>query len=243
MTADTDIKDIIIYEDSDIIAVRKPCGVASQTERGGAQDMVSMLMNYFHRQGQGMPYVGVVHRLDKNVGGVMVYAKNKKAAANLSSQMAAPAAGGKKAAVKKYYAVIYGGEKLGTEGVLSDMLVRDGRTNTSGVAERGERDAKRAELEYRVSAVGSLNGTEVRVLDITLMTGRHHQIRVQLSSRGCPLVGDKKYGAEANAECGYRGVGLYSYSLTVRHPSTGREMTFTAEPEGDIFRDICLKTT
>lgn len=235
-----DIKDIIIYEDNDIIVVEKPRGVASQTERGAEPDMVSMLMNYFSGQGSENPYVGVVHRLDKNVGGVMVYAKNKHAASALSLQMTG------RTVVKKYYAAVYGSLSMDKEGTMEDMLARDSSTNTSRVADSGDKSAKKAELSYRVKAHGMLGENEVTILDITLLTGRHHQIRVQLSSRGYPLVGDRKYGGAAaltnDADMGgvyIRGyIGLYCYTLTFIHPVTGKHMTFSRQPKDDIMRRI-----
>ena len=171
----------ILYEDNAIIVCKKPAGVATQTKRLGQADMESLLKNY--RAGKGEPpYIGVVHRLDQPVEGVMVFAKTKEAAANLSRQIAT------KAADKYYYAVTDGMPEQ-KKGTLEDYLLRDGRTNTSEVVSKGKPDAKRAALSYEV-----LEQKDGRaVLDIKLETGRHHQIRVQLAHAGFPIVGDKKY--------------------------------------------------
>ncbi len=219
----------ILYEDKDIIVVEKPYGVSSQTERGSASDMVSILMNYLHENGAKVPYVGVVHRLDKNVGGVMVYGKNKMAAGKLCGQISG------RDVVKKYYAAVFDGDKLSSEGIMYDMLIKDGRQNMSRVAKSGEKDAKKAELEYRVISEAEYEGKKITYVDITLLTGRHHQIRVQFASRGCPLVGDRKYGMSHNTDMQVRNVGLYCYSLSFAHPSTGKKLTFTKEPDSEIF--------
>lgn len=243
----------ILYEDKDIIVVEKPYGIASQTERGSSQDMVSLLMNYFHMSDaenkkelvSQAPYVGVVHRLDKNVGGVMVYGKNKMAAAKLSSQISG------REAVKKYYAIIHHGERLTAEGTMTDVLIRDGHTNISRIAagsEKNHKDAKKAELRYKligqaeITAGGndSLEKLKLYLADITLITGRHHQIRVQFSHRGCPLAGDRKYGAEENKHTSFRNTGLYCYSMTFRHPSTGKQMTFEKKPDNPMFAMFSL---
>ena len=243
----------ILYEDGDIIVVEKPYGISSQTERGSSQDMVSLLMNYFHQSAANqVSYVGVVHRLDKNTGGVMVYAKNKSAAAKLSSQIS------DREAVKKYYAVIYHGEKLSEKGMMRDFLIRDGKTNTSRVASENEKNnkaAKKAELSYKLIGSADISNQSLYLADITLHTGRHHQIRVQFSHRGCPLVGDRKYGGGENIDgnsenkcfenfypeksClenkGLKNLGLYCYSMTFKHPVSGKLMTFEKKPENSLF--------
>ena len=132
----------ILYEDEDILVCHKPAGVAVQTKRLGQADMESLLKNY--RVGKGeQPYIGVVHRLDQPVEGVMVFAKTKEAAASLSRQIAA------KITDKYYYAMVDGVPKA-RKGMLEDYLLRDGRTNTSSVVDKGTPEAKRAELSYDV---------------------------------------------------------------------------------------------
>lgn len=238
----------ILYEDNDIIVVEKPYGISSQTERGSSQDMVSLLLNYFHqtdlkntnKKPPKVPYVGVVHRLDKNVGGVMVYGKNKSSASKLSGQIS------DRNTTKKYYAIIHNGDRLPAEGTMTDILIRDGKTNTSRVADENEKnqpEAKKAELKYKLvrqveMECKSEKGVEKKKLylaDITLITGRHHQIRVQFSHRGCPLAGDRKYGAEENRDINFKNIGLYCYSMTFKHPVTGKKMTFEKKPDNAMF--------
>ena len=135
----------LLYEDKEIIVCEKPAGTASQNERGFTADMVSLLMTHEKESGVKQLYIGVVHRLDKMVGGVMVYAKNKSAAANLSKQIA------QHKVKKKYYAVVMGIPET-QNGVMEDYLVRDGRTNTSGIAGKNEKD----DSQCRFLSFGSL---------------------------------------------------------------------------------------
>lgn len=230
----------IIYEDDHIIVVDKPYGVASQTERGTGEDMVSILMNYFHESSvansgkqKAAPYVGVVHRLDKNVGGVMVYGKTKASTAKLSAQMA------EHTTEKAYYAIAYSPENIGEEGVMTDYLIRDGRTNTSRVAGKTEwnlKDAKKAELSYKLIKLSE--DKDKGLFDIDLKTGRHHQIRVQFSSRGCPLLGDRKYGQEANKDYAGRNIELYCHHIGIKHPVTGKRMSFDGIKAEEMYNKL-----
>ena len=218
----------ILYEDKDIIVLVKPLGVASQMERGSAEDMVSILMNYFHKNGEKNPYVGVVHRLDKNVSGVMVYGKNKNATSKLSAAISG------REAEKYYLAKIYNGDQLKDEDTLCDYLIRDGRINMSRVAAPDEINAKsgakKAELIYRKKGKEIIDNVEITVVDIKLLTGRHHQIRVQFSNRGCPIVGDRKYGGDIENKIDSRGISLFCYRLKFRHPVSGKVMDFETQP-------------
>lgn len=132
----------IIYEDEDIIVCKKPAGVATQTRRIGQADMESLLKNYRASKGE-LPYIGVVHRLDQPVEGVMVFAKNKEAAADLSRQI-------KTKLADKYYYAMTDGVPEKKKGTLEDELLQNGKTNTSEVVERGTPQAKHASLSYEV---------------------------------------------------------------------------------------------
>lgn len=204
----------ILYEDEDLLVCRKPAGVAVQTKKLGQADMESLLKNYRVARGE-QPYIGVVHRLDQPVEGVMVFAKTKEAAAALGRQIAA------KLADKCYYALVDGAPEK-KRGTLVDYLVRDGRTNTSSVAECGTKDAKRAELSYEV--IEQKNGRAV--LKIRLETGRHHQIRVQLAHAGMPIVGDRKYNFKENIAPSGEGLCLCSYRIGFRHPKSHKNLAF-----------------
>lgn len=196
----------ILYEDKDILVVVKPAGVESQTSRRLEPDMVSEIKNYLHRKVQetkklstGLspkastapvdPYVGVIHRLDKPVRGVMVYAKNLKAAAHLSRQV-------QEGKLEKIYQALVCGKPVDNVGKYVDYLLKDGKTNTSRIVDKSVAGAKRAELEYQIlEKKEQEDGTVRSLVEIHLHTGRHHQIRVQFAAHGTPLMGDTKYGA------------------------------------------------
>lgn len=213
----------ILFEDNDILVCRKPAGVATQTKRLGQQDMESLLKNYRARKGE-QPYIGIVHRLDQPVEGVMVFAKNQQAAAHLSKQVQERVIG------KYYYAVsVQEMDPYRTEGVLEDYLVTDKKTNFTKVVDRKEipQEAKYAKLEWK-----RLKTTRYHSLfEIKLHTGRQHQIRVQMANAGCPLVGDSKYGEAGDKEQ----LALCSYKLEFEHPTKKMPMTFEIKPIGKVF--------
>ena len=206
----------ILYEDVQIIVCVKPAGMASQAERSSAMDLVSWLKNYIGGQkravGGQKNYIGVVHRLDKPVGGVMVYAKTPKAASELSRQFSAHD-------TEKTYLAVLTGRLPETSGVLENRLERDGRTNTSSVVDTG---GKQARLEYRVLA--ERDGRSL--VEVRLYTGRHHQIRVQLAHAGMPIVGDKKYNFKENIAPSGGQLALCSFKIAFRHPKTHRKLEF-----------------
>lgn len=208
----------ILYEDEWMIVCHKPAGVATQTKRLGQADMESLLKNYRVARKEP-PYIGVVHRLDQPVEGVMVFAKTNGAAADLSRQIQAKR-------VDKFYYAMTEGVPEKKRGWLENYLLRDGKTNTTKVAENGTEGAKAARLYYEVTAD---NGTNA-VLRIKLDTGRHHQIRVQLANAGFPIVGDKKYNFRETMAAGGRGLALCSYKLAFCHPKTHKKMEFEIEP-------------
>jgi 23S rRNA pseudouridine1911/1915/1917 synthase len=197
----------IIYQDRDIVVCIKPARVLSTDEPGGLPELL--------RQELGTQDFRTVHRLDRVVSGLMVVARNAAAASELSRQIR------EDTFEKEYLAVIHGKPDM-EEGRLCDLLLRDkARKMTFVVAEPGK-DVQPAALTYRV--LGS-NGTLSRVR-IKLETGRTHQIRVQFSSRGLPLVGERKY-SELDDPCE---IALWSYRLGFTHPKTGEKMEFTHEP-------------
>ena len=179
--------------------------------------MESMLKTYRMQKGE-MAYIGVVHRLDQPVRGVMVFAKTKEAASDLSRQIAT------KAADKFYYAVTEGVPEK-KSGTLEDYLFRNGKTNLSTVVPKNTPEAKRAELSYEV--LETKNGRAL--LRIKLETGRHHQIRVQLAHAGYPLVGDRKYNFKEHMNATGEPMCLCSYKIGFRHPATKKKMEFEIE--------------
>ena len=202
-------------EDNDILVVHKHAGMAVQNARMGQMDLEHALLNYLAKQTRA-----VVHRLDQPVEGVLVFAKNKDAAGKLGRQV-------KDGTMKKeYFAVCEG--KIEKQGVqkFEDFLVKDGRSNTSRVVQPGTAGAKKAVLEYEV-----IRTQENRTLvQIHLGTGRHHQIRVQFSHAGYPLAGD---GAKEKGS-----LALCAHHLELKHPRTGKRLSFTVKPEGEIFHSF-----
>ncbi len=240
----------IIYEDENIIVVFKPAGIATQTARLGQQDMVSELKNYLAgrsgSRGKCEPYVGLVHRLDQPVSGMLVFAKTRQAASGLGRQIT----GGQ---MEKYYYAVICGAPRAEQGRLKDFLYKDGRTNMSLITEGDFPGAKLAVLEYRLIKTLVMLGEEdalpeneagflsreVSLMEIKLITGRHHQIRVQMSHADMPLLGDSKYGSlvsrELSDKAGCRSVALCAYKLILNHPVSGKKMIFEKQPEEEIF--------
>lgn len=223
------IQDCILFEDKEILVCHKPAGIAVQNARLGAADMESSLKNYLALKNPGkMPYLGVVHRLDQPVEGVLVFAKTPKAASGLTRQITS------KTVTKEYLAVTaqMSDEK---QGHLEDYLKKDSRTNSSSVVASKIPGAKKAVLDYWVQEEIKDERTETgkRILvKIALDTGRHHQIRVQMAHKGMPLLGDRKYNAK---DLSGLPLGLCSCHLAFRHPVTGKKMEFKAAPKGEAF--------
>ncbi len=224
----------ILHEDSDIIVCVKPVGVPTQMDKSNDEDMESWIRNYIFEKEEmdEEPYVAVVHRLDRPVGGIMVFAKNQKAAANLSDQITS-------GEMVKYYQAVLTGELPDEAGTLVDYLVKDGKNNTSKVVPKGTKNAKKAELNYEVLDVFETDEGVLTYVLIELITGRHHQIRVQTSSRNAGIYGDTKYNPKfMRVKRRYQQIALYSCRLEFAHPTTNEWMVFKHEPEGEAFEVI-----
>lgn len=208
----------ILYEDSALwVAVKPPMLLSEETpDKKGFADMLAA---------KNSGYVGVVHRLDRGVGGIMVYAKTKSAAAALSRAVQ------EHRLEKEYWALVHGIPEKG-EDTLRDLLFHDRRQNKTFVVEKERSGVKEAILDYTVLKVHTCDPYgELSLLRVKLHTGRTHQIRVQFSSRGHSLLGDGKYGASGD-RCP---IALYSHRLSFPHPTDGTQMTFEAIPSGDIW--------
>lgn len=231
----------VLYEDQEVIVAVKPAGVEAQSAKRFAPDMVSeikkhLVINKLCTPGKE-PYVGVIHRLDKPVSGIMVYARTKNAAARLSSQL-------QNGEIKKTYVAVVCGKPVNTVDNFVDYLKKDVDGNYSQVVDKGITDAKRAELAYRLlDSVciedGAEGGTEdiadsgfLSLLEVHLKTGRHHQIRVQCAYHHLPLWGDKKYHPEGTEQ---GPLALCAAGLEFIHPKTGKPMKFSIKPSGGIF--------
>ena len=200
----------ILYEDNHLLVVVKPVNMPVCEDSSGDIDLLSYLKDYLKKKYNkpGNVYLGLVHRLDRPVSGVMVFAKTSKAASRLSDQVRL------KKMNKKYYAVVCG--TLSGNGVFHDKLLKDNRTNIVKVDSNG----KDSSLEYNV--IGCKEG--LSLVDINLITGRSHQIRVQFSSRHYPLYGDQKYNKSASVG---EQIALFSYYLSFYHPITKVLMEFS----------------
>ncbi len=212
----------IIFEDKNIIVVDKPAGIATQSAKVGEADLESELKKY-RRNNAEPPEIYVVHRLDQPVRGLIVFAKTKQAAAGLSKEMQ------KEAFSKDYEAKVYKPADFIKEAALIDFLLKDAKTNSSKVVDKSVKGAKEARLSYETLSEEEKTATVL----IHLETGRHHQIRVQLSNAGMPLLGDLKYGTEeskiVSEELGIKMVALTAKKLSFRHPITQKIMKFELE--------------
>ena len=210
----------VIYEDNHIIVVEKPVNIPSQGDKTGDIDMLSIIKEYIKEKYNkpGNVYLGLIHRLDRPVGGVMVFAKTSKAAARLSEQV-------REKIFKKTYLVVVNGKMEAEKGMLEDYLLKNERNNMSKVVKEGTKNSKYASLDYEVLKYNE--EINLSVLKIDLHTGRHHQIRVQLSSRNHSIYGDQKYGGRGHG----KQIALWAYSLKILHPITKEEMIFKSKPE------------
>lgn len=205
--------------------VEKPENMPVQADSSADLDMLSALKAYvkekYHKPGD--VYLGLVHRLDRPVGGVMVFARTSKAAARLSAQMSS------RTAKKRYVAVVEGDPPASAE--LFNYITRDEATGNAHIAREGDANAKPAYLSFRT--VVKKDG--LALLDVSLHTGRHHQIRLQLNACGFPIWGDQRYNQAAKAG---EQIALYAYSLTVEHPTKKEALTFTSLPKGGVWRQF-----
>ncbi|MDE6365034.1 MAG: RluA family pseudouridine synthase [Lachnospiraceae bacterium] len=209
---------MIVYEDNVLLVVHKPVGIATETARVGQADLVSELKNYRRRKGEDA-YIGVVHRLDQPVEGLLVFAKDVRTARFLSDGL-------QKGSLTKKYAALVAGVPDAQEGTLSDMLRKDGRTNLSAVVPDGTKGAKEASLRWKRIRQNSAYS----LVEIELYTGRHHQIRVQMAHAGFPLLGDFKYGSASSKQLSndlsVNSTALMAYEIRLIHPAAGEKMEF-----------------
>ena len=207
----------IIYEDNHLLVVVKPQGIPVQKAESSNDDFQSLLKDYLKRKYDkpGNVFLGIVHRLDQPVGGVMVFAKTSKAASRLSEEI-------RQNIWKKQYLAVIDGVPKEKKAVLEDWLIKNEEKNEVYVSGKGNPKAKFARLSYEI--LGSKNGRSL--LKITLETGRAHQIRVQLSSRGLPIVNDHKYNKNSK---NIADIALWAYSVEIIHPVTKEKLVFTKE--------------
>lgn len=219
----------VLYEDNHIIVVIKPYNIPSQSDKTNDIDMLSLVKEYIKEKYQkpGNVYVGLVHRLDRPVGGIMVFAKTSKAASRLSESI-------RNKSFSKTYLAVVNGKFEKQNGVLENYLWKDEALNMSKVVSKDKKGAKLARLTYEVLA----EKNDLSLVKINLETGRHHQIRVQFSNAGHSLYGDQKYG-KGSME---KQIALWAYRLEFKHPVKDEIMKFEALPEkNDVFDELIKK--
>lgn len=200
----------VLHFDKDVIVCIKPFGILSQGDSSGAPNLPDILKKQTNSY-----YVEVVHRLDRPVTGVMVFPRNKKAAGILMEDM-------KNGRFQKEYLAVVKGKPKEKEGIFKDYLYKDAKNCKSYVVKTLRKGAKEAVLEYKLIDTAIIDGEECSLVKIRLHTGRTHQIRVQFSSRGMPLLGDGKYGSHFDCP-----IALQSHLIGFIHPKYKKEMVFT----------------
>lgn len=220
----------ILYEDKYLIACAKPQGMPVQDDKSRDLDLVNYLKNYLNEKDKTQPpEVFLLHRLDRPVGGVTLFAKTKEAAAKLSSDIA-------NRRVVKYYEAVLTGTLSKDEGTLTDYLLKDSKTNMSKVVDKDVSGAKEAVLNYEVLDVIETDQGVFSYVLIELITGRHHQIRVQMANAKAGIWGDTKYNSLfSKVKRVYKQIGLYCTRMEIEHPITGEKLVFKAFPEGEAF--------
>lgn len=200
----------ILYRDDHVVVCVKPCGVVSQD--AGENSLPGLLRTQLKTE-----YIGVVHRLDKEVGGVMVFALHQKSAAHLSRSV-------QEHRFKKRYLAVLCGHPAEEAAVLEDLLYHDKTKNKTYVVSKQRKGVKPASLEYSLLETTPQHS----LVQVLLHTGRTHQIRVQFASRKLPLAGDRKYGGSSG------NIGLWSYKLAFPHPQTGELVTIKSLPPAEL---------
>lgn len=213
----------VIYEDNHIIVVIKPQNIPSQEDESKDKDLLTMVKEYIKvkEDKPGNVYVGLVHRLDRPTGGVMVFAKTSKAASRLTQEI-------QEGKLTKNYLAVVNGKPREKRSKLVNYLQKNARTNTVMVVPELTTGAKRAELNYEVVE----EKEKVSLVKVELITGRSHQIRVQMKHIGCPIYGDVRYGGDKLAK-GHN-LALWSYELKLVHPTTKENMTFKVYPPEEL---------
>ncbi|HBV50494.1 MAG: RluA family pseudouridine synthase [Alistipes sp.] len=215
--------DDILYEDNHLLIVNKHCGDLVQPDPSGESALEDRIKRFIkERDGKpGEVFLGVVHRIDRPVSGAVLFAKTSKALVRLNEMI-------REGRIRKVYWALTENRPEAESGELRHYILRDGRTNRSKAFDAPRPEAKEARLKYRMAGAG----TRYTLLEVELLTGRHHQIRAQLSKIGCPIRGDLKYGAKRSLPGG--GISLHSRQVAFDHPVRHEQVEVTAPvPAGD----------
>ncbi|MDR3226846.1 MAG: RluA family pseudouridine synthase [Prevotellaceae bacterium] len=223
---DNNIKNRILYEDNHIIVVNKRVGEITQGDKTGDEPLGEMLKQYIKTRDDkpGNVFIGVVHRIDRPVSGVVIFAKTSKALARLNNMF-------RDGNIHKIYYAIVKNKPQPEEATLIHNLLRNEKVNKSYVTKEATNNSKQAKLHYKLIS----SSDKYFLLEIELMTGRHHQIRCQLSAIGCPIKGDLKYGAPRSNEDG--GISLHARKIEFIHPVSNTNIEIIAPfPENDLWK-------
>jgi len=223
----------VLFEDNHLIAVAKRAGDIVQGDKTGDVPLSDLVKDYLKEKYQkpGNVYLGVVHRLDRPVSGVVLFAKTSKALPRLNKMFA------EHEAVQKTYLAIVGNKPPQPEGQLTHWLTRNEKQNTARAYDREVPGSKKAVLDYRLVA----ESERYFLLEVELQTGRHHQIRCQLAKMGCPIRGDLKYGAPRSNPDG--SISLHAWRLSLEHPVTRVPLTIEAPlPEERLWREFLIES-
>jgi len=207
----------ILYEDNSVIVCIKDAGIPVQSDLTGDLDLLTMLINHYKNKGVEDPFVGLIHRLDRPVGGLVVFGKTPRAVNHLSKQLQ------KRTIRKTYLAVVEGHPQDQT---LKHYLKKKFKGNVSSVVESDVAKAKEAILHIKHISSTVIDEKKHSLVSIRLETGRHHQIRVQLSHIGCPIWGDTKYNPTFSDKKGWFNMALFAHEITFINPENNRHMTF-----------------
>lgn len=208
----------IIYEDNHLLVVNKPAGILVQGDITGDESLLEIAKKYIKEKYNkpGNIFLGLVHRLDRPTSGVIVFARTSKAASRLSKQF-------REKTIEKYYVALVQG-KIPKSGILKDKISRNGATSKIGYT------GKQAELKYKLLKYKN----NISKVEIKLITGRHHQIRVQFAERGNPILGDFRYGSKI--KFGNKALALHAFSISLIHPTKKEKMIFNFNPD-DYWND------
>lgn len=210
----------IIYEDNHLLVVEKPINIPVQADDSKDKDFLTILKDFIKKRDNkpGNVYLGLVHRLDRPVGGIMVFAKTSKAAKRMTEQI-------KNHKFEKTYLAVINGVIDKDEDIFIDYLKKTSNGNTIVTTKD---DGKYSELKYKVLQKNKKDN--MTLIEINLKTGRHHQIRVQFSTRGYPLCGDQRYGKQDMTP-----IALFAYKIRFNHPITKENMEFKLEPKKNVY--------
>lgn len=229
----------ILHQDKHIIVCEKPPGTPTQSKSLYTKDMISILKTEIAKQNHQStePYLGLIHRLDQPVGGIMVFAKTPQAARELSKQL-------QNDRIQKHYLAVITNDLSKDKGKsvsLVDEMVHNKKTNTSAIVATKTKESKTAKLSYTVLDVIEPNGQPLSLIDVHLITGRHHQIRVQTAAHLGGIWGDKKYNKQFQDWKKPTSLCLYSFQLEFSHPITNEKMCFRNIPNYDLFSQFTIE--